>query len=353
MTACLSNPCHCIEANCSAGTRAGSQGGSQSGRGEDQVRHGWLCPSVVSLSILAPHKFRPNLSRLQQTAKYRSHHSATHTLPCLLSPPRPCTLPLTLRTCLLTTADTLKLLNMSESSYDVDSDGDLLLILSIPREPFALWEIPEAPGPSLPTGPPVVETPGVFDVPMDESTPHGVKDISRQLQLKVSSKHLMMASPRFKKMLSGDWVEAKTIHPDGYRHVEFEGFDPEGTKIVLNILHGKTRRVPRIVDLELLAKIAVVVDDLECYEEVEVFSDMWIAGSRATVPIEYDRDLILWILVSSVFRKPDLFKSTTRTAILWSPGPVQTLGLPIRQSVVGGSIVVSVYSVMYTELKLN
>lgn len=103
----------------------------------------------------------------------------------------------------------------------------------------------------------------------------------------------MMASPRFKKMLSGDWVEAKTIHPDGYQHVELEGFNPEGTKIVLNILHEKTRRVPRTVDIELLAEIAVVVDDLECYEEVEVFSDMWIAESRASVPIEYDRDLIL------------------------------------------------------------
>ena len=182
---------------------------------------------------------------------------------------------------------------MSESSYEVDSDGDLLIILSIPREPFALWEIVEAPGPSLPTGPPAIGNPGVFYVPSDEPTPDGVEHPSRQLQLKVSSKHLMIASPRFKKMLSGDWVEAKTIHPDGYRHVELEGFDPEGTKMVLNILYGKTRRIPRTVDLELLAKIAVVVDDLECYEEVEVFSDMWIAKSRASVPMEYDRDLIL------------------------------------------------------------
>ena len=156
---------------------------------------------------------------------------------------------------------------------------------------------------------------------------------------------------REQRNLHTPWL--KTIHPDGYRHVELEGFDPEGTKIVLNILHGKTRRVPRTVDLELLAKIAVVVDDLECYEEVEVFSDMWIAESRATVPIEYDRDLILWILVSSVFRKPDLFKSTTRTAISWSPGPIQTLGLPIRQSVVGESIVVSVHGVIYTKLGLR
>jgi hypothetical protein len=211
-------------------------------------------------------------------------------------------------------------------------------------------EIVEAPGPSLPTSPPAIENPGIFYVPSDETIPDGVEHPPGQLQLKVSSKHLMVASPRFKKMLSGDWVEAKTIHPDGYRHVELEGFDPEGTQIVLNILHGKTRRVPRTVDLELLAKIAVVVDDLECHEEVEVFSDMWIAKSRASVPIEYDRDLILGILVASVFRKPDLFKSTTRTAILWSPSPIQTLGLPIRQSVVGETVVVSVHGITYTKL---
>jgi hypothetical protein len=230
---------------------------------------------------------------------------------------------------------------MSASSYQVDSDGDLLIILTIPREPFAPWELVEAPA---------IEEPGGSDGPTDESTSDGGEHSSGQLQLKVSSKHMMMASPRFRKMLSGDWVEAKTIHSDGYRHVELEGFDPESTKIVLNILHGKTRRVPRTVDLELLAKIAVVVDDLECYEEVEVFSDMWIASSTATVPIKYDRDLILWILVSSVFRKPDLFRSTTQTAILWSPGPFETLGLPIRHRVVGQSVFVSLPGVTHTKM---
>jgi len=158
------------------------------------------------------------------------------------------------------------------------------------------------------------------------------------VHFKVSSKHLSLASRRFKIMLRGNWEEAKTVHEDGCRHVTLDsGFDPGALKLLLDIIHGKTSKVPRSLNLEMLAKLSVLVDDFECYEEVDVFVDIWLDSLPISPPTEYGRDLVLWILVSSVFRKSELYKSTTRTAILRSTEPIQTLGLPVRGIIVGKS----------------
>lgn len=46
--------------------------------------------------------------------------------------------------------------------------------------------------------------------------------------------------------------------------------------ILMMILHGRTRAVPRKISSKRLSEMAVLVDYYECYEAVEVFSDMWI-----------------------------------------------------------------------------
>lgn len=60
------------------------------------------------------------------------------------------------------------------------------------------------------------------------------------------------------------------------------------------------------------------------------------SGYVASEPIYYTlSNLILWLLVSWVFSQPDIFKTTTRIALPESRGSVQTLNLPIPESVVG------------------
>lgn len=217
--------------------------------------------------------------------------------------------------------------------YEVDPDGDLLIILPFSNEAFAPWNDSDD-REALPERDPGVE------ISSPPSTTHEGNLLASYtsplpLHLKVSSKHLILASRHFRKMLTGNWGEANTIHEDGYRHVTLEGFDPSALKLLLDIIHGKTRKVPRSLDLEMLAKVSVLVDDFECHEEVEVFSDIWLNHLQDSLATEYNRDLILWILISSVFRKSALFKSATRTAILHSTRPIQALGLPIRGIIIG------------------
>lgn len=46
--------------------------------------------------------------------------------------------------------------------------------------------------------------------------------------------------------------------------------------IVLNIIHGRNRLVPKHADLEILTKLAILVDKYQMVEAVESFSSPWI-----------------------------------------------------------------------------
>ncbi|KFY42445.1 hypothetical protein V494_02402 [Pseudogymnoascus sp. VKM F-4513 (FW-928)] len=221
--------------------------------------------------------------------------------------------------------------------YEVDPDGDLVIILSSTDAAFAPWNDPND---ELTVSSDSLETDFTVNIACSQVTivderPSTSDASPPSVHFKVSSKHLSLASRRFKKMLSGDWEEAKRIYEDGCRHVTLDdGFDSDAVKLLLDIIHGQTSKVPRSLDLEMLAKVSVLVDDFECYEAVGVFVDIWLEHLPIPLPAEYNRDLVLWMLVSSVFRKPKLFESTTRTAIMHSIEPIQTLGLPVRDIIV-------------------
>lgn len=201
----------------------------------------------------------------------------------------------------------------------VSPDGDLLIILEPPTE-FAPWESKS----SKPAA-------GQSRKRPREAEPE------EQLRVLVSSKHLMDASKRFKIMLSGTWLEANVVHADGLRHVDMEGFDIDAFLVVMHILHHKNRKVPEDVGLEMLAKIAVIVDDLDCLEALLPWRDQWTSHLSATSDSlrRYGRNLILWIMTSAIFNLPEFFDVATKTVILLGDGPLPTLGLPIREQVVG------------------
>lgn len=201
----------------------------------------------------------------------------------------------------------------------IDPDGDLVITLQPAAEPFAEWETATRPYSIADLMPP--------DEIYDEDT-----------EFLVSSKHLCLASPRFHKMLTGDWLEARTIYPDGRRRVSMEGFHVDAFRIVMNVIHGlndSNINVPRTISLDQLGKIAVLVDDLQCQGTIAILSEIWIDKLKGSVSDTYDRNLIIWIFVSSVFGQAEVFKQVTRTATLKSEGEVPTLGLPIRGKITG------------------
>ena len=146
-------------------------------------------------------------------------------------------------------------------------------------------------------------------------------------------------------MFRSGWLEGEALRIQ--RRVEIRlqnGEDPDALLIILNIIHGHTRKVPQVVDLTMLTKIAVLVDFYECYEAVEIFSNMWMDSLKEDLPQSISTKLTQWIWVTWVFNKPKQFKAATRIAGRQNKGPIETDGLPIPQIVVGQYSPLNMYS---------
>jgi hypothetical protein len=73
--------------------------------------------------------------------------------------------------------------------------------------------------------------------------------------------------------------------------------DPDAISILLDVIHGHTRKVPRKVDFELLIHISILVDKYQLQEVVEVFFNGWIQALDQEVPASLTVDLIPWLCI--------------------------------------------------------
>jgi virulence-associated protein VagC len=190
---------------------------------------------------------------------------------------------------------------MSNKRIEIDPEGDTLVILPIKKDSSQS------------------ETP---DTPIEK-------------HFLCSKKHLTLASRRAAKLFSSQFKEA-SIETDGLYHWKFEGiFNDEAFELVLKIIHGKTRGVPRSVKLDLLAGIATIVDDLECHEAVAFFSTNWLFGRLHGSEEIRGKALAQLLLASFVFEHAAPFETYTKMAIRYSEDVVTTYELPIRADVSG------------------
>lgn len=237
--------------------------------------------------------------------------------------------------------------------YVVDPDYDTVLTLKNEPIPFAPWVEAEPHGaiddePELILEQPFDLEEGVQRCVLGEEpiqyaghakiisdpTPSAV-DEEEVVHYHVSSRHLQLASPWFKRSLAKEkWSESDLV--EGRYQLLAHDWDEEAFLMLLNIIHLRHRRVPRTVSLELLAKVAVLVDYYECGEAVELFTQMWIDDiKKHAMPSTCCRDLILWISVAWVFDLSEQFQVATAVAIKEGTEAMQTLGLPIPSFVSG------------------
>ncbi|KAI0895703.1 hypothetical protein F4806DRAFT_66736 [Annulohypoxylon nitens] len=243
--------------------------------------------------------------------------------------------------------------------WKIDPNGDVLLTLYNPNAPFAFWSpdekteensLPKSESESGPDTASESESEPEFEpVPNPEPQPE-VKWVlesdlasgstspleknpcdgsSRVIKYLVSSRHLILASKYFEKLLQGPWMEGTEVHLDGCRHVSAEDWDERALLILMQIIHGRNKKVPRVITLEMYAKIAVLVDYYKCHEVVTLWSELWTAQLRTNLPKRCDRDLVLWILIASVFQEGQLFKEATEIAVNHCDNDLPTMHLPI------------------------
>lgn len=156
---------------------------------------------------------------------------------------------------------------------------------------------------------------------------------SCEIHYHVSSRHLQLASPWFKRAMAQDtWVESRS--EDGKFQIVAHDWDEGTFLLLLNIFHLRNKQVPRVISLETLAKVGVLVDYYECGEAVEMFTAVWIATFKKTdIPSTFCRSVVLWIWIAWIFDLHEHFEYASIVAIKDGKMAMDTLGLPIPASV--------------------
>lgn len=169
------------------------------------------------------------------------------------------------------------------------------------------------------------------------------------VHLRASSSHLILASPNFATLLGPNFREGQTLRSEGSVAVLLDEDDPDATIILMNIVHGKTRQVPRTISFDMLVDIAMLVDKRDILEAIEPFTDIWIANQQIPLPASYSSNVMMWLMISWVFEKPQLFAKMGQ--ILERQGDVSfgedSEGLPLPPGLVGESDFIYTYRVIF------
>ncbi|KAI2618683.1 hypothetical protein GGS26DRAFT_574135 [Hypomontagnella submonticulosa] len=224
---------------------------------------------------------------------------------------------------------------MGETTFAVDPEGDVVLVLRNPSAPFAV--ISQSLADPEPASTPVSSpSPSRFfkksKIPKPAPPTPPAQPVFRYL---LSSRHLIMASEYFQRLLKGPWKEANSTDADGRRTIQAEDWDPDALLILMYVIHGRNNRVPRSPGLEMLAKVAVLVDYYRCHEAVQVHKYFWYLRLNELVPKIGNGRLILWLLVASVFQWTETLADAKGTALQHFDGRIPTLGLPVIDGIAG------------------
>ncbi|KAG9253428.1 uncharacterized protein F5Z01DRAFT_623717 [Emericellopsis atlantica] len=154
-------------------------------------------------------------------------------------------------------------------------------------------------------------------------TPH-----EAERKMRLSSQHLILASDYFKSALTKGFAESVPESGEFAHVVRAENMNLEALRLVMSIVHGQTHQVPRKISLDLLAKVAVVVDYYKFHKAVDFFFQVWAEQIETPAEWQYGTGFLLRLLVSCIFQEKEMFQKLTKVYLLHSRGPIHHLDLP-------------------------
>ncbi|WEW55739.1 hypothetical protein PRK78_001172 [Emydomyces testavorans] len=211
--------------------------------------------------------------------------------------------------------------------YELAPDGDILLLLY--KEPQEAKGSGEA-GSNAHTSRPDTEI-------KRENPDEAAQSTERPVRMRVSSSHLVLASVRFKEMVSDNRRKEPGLRDGQPLEIKITNWEPISSLILMNIIHGRTSDIPRQVTLDVLCDIALLVDHYECQEVVGIMSEMWIKQESTALPKCFLDKVVTWIWIAYVFHQEDVFKHMTQLAIQSSTVKIDAHGLPIPERIISKS----------------
>ncbi|KAG7406199.1 hypothetical protein LZL87_014131 [Fusarium oxysporum] len=172
---------------------------------------------------------------------------------------------------------------MKKSPLELDPEADDLLILQRPnlqpaqalKEQHVLPKKEKA-EPSTTASPQTkgkkkIKTPTDLDK-VTSLQPYQESGDPNEIEFRVSTKHLCIASPVFGKMIKGSFQESQP-NDKGFLEIRASDWNTWALLVLLDIIHGHHRQVPRKLDLDTIAQIGLLVDYYACLEIIEVSFD--------------------------------------------------------------------------------
>ncbi|KAH7350746.1 hypothetical protein BKA65DRAFT_549739 [Rhexocercosporidium sp. MPI-PUGE-AT-0058] len=98
-------------------------------------------------------------------------------------------------------------------------------------------------------------------------------------------------------------VKGCILGSDSSVEVPLPDDDPRAMTILLNIVHGRNRRVPGKDSLRMLTSIAVLAEKYQMMEALEPFHDSWIDKLRPKLPTEYTRKREAHFQVDTIMKR--------------------------------------------------
>ncbi|KAF5978141.1 hypothetical protein FCOIX_6121 [Fusarium coicis] len=228
---------------------------------------------------------------------------------------------------------------MKSISYDIDPRGDIELILKGPNKQYI---IPDSRTLfSDPQDPELLNSPclGRYEVFSElytdgEEGENGDEDGQNEtpeqveVRMRVSSRHLTLASRTLRAMLEGPWKEGNSSCQP-IRQISAEDWDAFALAIVMDSVHGRHHGIPIKISIGLLARIATIVDYYECRDAMYFNYKVWTPGK--TVPPELGSLALLWLYVSWVFRDESRCRSLVYSFVRFGNGACdfETHDLPV------------------------
>uniref|UniRef100_A0A098D143 BTB domain-containing protein n=2 Tax=Gibberella zeae (strain ATCC MYA-4620 / CBS 123657 / FGSC 9075 / NRRL 31084 / PH-1) TaxID=229533 RepID=A0A098D143_GIBZE len=156
--------------------------------------------------------------------------------------------------------------------------------------------------------------------------------------MRVSSRHLILASRTFRTMLEGPWKECLAVaskNQSGPVLIETSDWDAAALAIVLDAIHGRYQDIPKHVGIGLMTRIATIVDYYECHECLQLISDIWMADiwGKNEVPDTFCKSSLLWLYTSWVFSRPNIMDLMSRVLLqdTLDPSHINLKDLPLGQ----------------------
>jgi hypothetical protein len=153
----------------------------------------------------------------------------------------------------------------------------------------------------------------------------------------VSSGHLILASAIFKALFhSGLPAGQTTSQPRA--GINLPGDDSRAFEILMNIIHGHVGKVPEQVDLEMMAKLSVLVDKYQVWQVMDLYVKMWMLKLEDSIPTSYTPDIMAWLSISWVFKLREVFRGISRIAQQESTARLsdkRRMHLPIPHAIIG------------------